>query len=64
MGPLRGRRANFDCFENPDLRELLNRNVIPDAAERVIDAELSRQPTWAPGLPVKCEIQTVESYTK
>jgi len=35
-----------------------------DAAERAIDVELSHEPPWAPGLPVKCEIQRVERYTK
>lgn len=35
-----------------------------EAARQLVDAELSRQPEWAPGLPVKCEARVMERYAK
>jgi DNA polymerase len=35
-----------------------------DLAEHTVNAELSHQPSWAPGLPVKCEVQIATHYTK
>ncbi len=60
-------------LENSDLRVMFHvhdevvvevAEADADAASQAIDAELSRQPPWADGLPVKCEVQVANRYTK
>jgi DNA polymerase bacteriophage-type len=35
-----------------------------ESAQRIVTDELSHEPSWAPGLPVACEVQPAAHYTK